>query len=54
MPTKKEGVSMSLKVRDLLKEALELQEDLYWQEIAEIREKGFRKKKALSHKDIWE
>lgn len=50
---KKEGVSMSLKARDLIKEALELQEDIYWQEVAEVREKTYSHKKALSHKDIW-
>jgi hypothetical protein len=48
-----EGVSMSLKARDLLKEALELHEDLHWQKVAEKREKTFSHKKALSHHDIW-
>jgi len=50
---KKEGVSLSLKARDLIKEALEMEEDRYWEEIAQKREKTFLPKKALSHKDIW-
>ena len=51
---KKAGVSMSLLSRDLIKDSLELREDLYWQEIAQERDKSFSKKKALSHKDVWE
>jgi len=49
----REGISLSLAARDLIKEALELHEDIYWQEIAEKREKDFSYEKALSHKDIW-
>lgn len=48
-----EGISLSLVARDLLKEALELHEDLYWQESAEKRDKTFSQSKALSHKEIW-
>ncbi|MBU4313151.1 MAG: ribbon-helix-helix protein, CopG family [Candidatus Omnitrophica bacterium] len=50
----KEGISLSLMARDLLKESLELHEDIYWNKIAQEREKTFSRKKALSHKDIWE
>ncbi len=50
---RKEGASLSLVARDLLKEALELHEDLYWQESAEKRDKTFSHAKALSHKEIW-
>lgn len=50
----REGVSLSLLARDLLKESLELHEDIYWQEVAQKRDKTFSYKKALSHKDIWE
>ena len=50
----KEGVSLSLAARDLIKEGLEIHEDMYWQEAAREREKTFSRKKALSHKDIWE
>ncbi len=35
---KKDGVSLSLKVRDLVKEALEIEEDIALAGIAEIRE----------------
>jgi len=50
----KEGISLSLAARDLIKEALNLHEDIYWQEEAEKREKTFSYKKALTHEDIWE
>ncbi len=50
----REGVSLSLLARDLLKESLELHEDIYWQEVSQKRDKTFSYKKALSHKDIWE
>ena len=50
---KKTGVSMSFLSRDLIKDALEVREDIYWQNIAHKREKTFSAKKALTHKDIW-
>ncbi|MBI5025945.1 MAG: toxin-antitoxin system, antitoxin component [Nitrospirae bacterium] len=37
----KEGVSLSLKVRDLVKEALEMEEDIAMSKFAEKREKIF-------------
>jgi hypothetical protein len=49
----KEGISLSLLARDLLKEALELHEDIHWNEVAQKRDKTFSYKKALSHKDVW-
>ena len=49
----KDHVSLSLKARDLIREALECYEDAYWAEIAESREKTFSKKSALTHKQIW-
>ena len=49
----KEGVSLSMKARDLIKEALEFCEDAYWAEEAGEREKTFSIKKALTHKQIW-
>ncbi|MBU1086510.1 MAG: antitoxin, RHH family protein [Candidatus Omnitrophica bacterium] len=48
-----QGISLSLFSRDLIKEALEIREDIYWQEAAEKRNKTLSPKKALSHKDIW-
>lgn len=50
---KKEGVSLSLKARDLIRIALEYCEDLYWTKEAESREKTLNKQKLLSHKEVW-
>ncbi len=50
---KRDGVSLSLKVRDLIKDALELQEDIALSNFAEKREQTFRKKKALEHDEVW-
>ena len=49
----KAGVSLSLMARDLIKEALEIHEDRYWDKMAQTREKTFSNLKALSHKDVW-
>ena len=51
---KSEGLSMSLYAKELLKEALELHEDAYWNYSAVKREKTYSSKKALSHEDVWE
>jgi len=50
---KREGTSLSLMARDLIKEAVELYEDMHWQEAARNRDKTFSRRHALSHKDIW-
>ncbi len=50
---KSEGVSLSLKVRDLVKEALEIEEDIALSLLARGREKTFKKTKALKHEDVW-
>lgn len=42
--------SLSSVVLELTKEALELQEDLYFARIAEEREK----EKSISHKELWD
>jgi hypothetical protein len=49
----RDKVSLSLKVRDLVKEALESQEDRALAVFAEEREKSFDRKKALTHKQVW-
>ena len=49
----RDGISLSLKARDLIKDALEYDEDIYWVEEAKKRDKIFQKKKALSHKEVW-
>ena len=51
--SKKEGLSMSLLARDLLREALLLYEDAYWVKEAQVRERTFKKEKALRHSDVW-
>ncbi|MBU4306015.1 MAG: antitoxin, RHH family protein [Candidatus Omnitrophica bacterium] len=48
-----QGISLSLFSRDLIKEALEIREDIYWQNEAEKRENTFSAKKPLFHKDVW-
>ena len=50
---RKDGVSLSLKVRDLVKEALEIEEDIALTGIAEEREKTFTRRKSLSHNEVW-
>ena len=49
----KDGISLSLKIRDLVKEALEAQEDVALTHIAEEREKSFRRNRGLSQKQAW-
>lgn len=50
---KKQGVSKSMVVRDLIKEALELREDLALAEFASMRETTFSGAIALDHKEVW-
>lgn len=50
---KRDGVSLSLKVRDLVKEALELEEDIALSLFAESRERSFEKASALKHTEAW-
>lgn len=49
-----EGISMSMLMRDLVKEALELREDQALADFAEQREDSFDRSKALSHEEVWE
>jgi hypothetical protein len=48
-----EGVSLSLKVRDLVREALETEEDVALSTFAEERERTFKKSKALRPHEVW-
>ncbi len=50
---KKDGVSLSLKARDLVKEALEIQEDIALTSYAKARESTFHKAKSLKHNEVW-
>jgi predicted DNA-binding protein len=49
----REGVSLSTKARDLIKEALEVQEDIYLASFAEGRGASWEEKTALSHEEVW-
>ena len=51
---KRDGTSLSLKARDLLREALESYEDLLLGEIAQERERTFDRARALSHSEVWQ
>ncbi len=49
----KKGMAMSSVIRDLIKEALELNEDMALSKLAEEREETFDKSKALTHDQVW-
>jgi hypothetical protein len=49
----RDGISLSLKVRDLVKEALEMEEDIALSAFAEKRERTLTKSKALKHHEVW-
>jgi hypothetical protein len=44
---------LSMVARDLIKEALELREDVALAEFAENRERSFDPDAALMHEDVW-
>ncbi len=50
---KRDGISLSLKARDLIKEALEMDEDIALALFAEKREITFDRKKSLKHDEVW-
>ena len=50
----KEEISLSLKLRDLIKQALEAEEDAALAQFAEERERTFRRSRAVSHKETWD
>lgn len=49
----RDGLSLSLKVRDLIKEALEIEEDIALGTFADNRAKTFRKSSTLKHGEVW-
>ena len=49
----RENVSLSMKVRDLVRESIDRQEDLALAEIAEEREASFDRSRGLTHDDVW-
>ena len=50
---KHDGVPLSLKVRDLVKEALEEEEDRALVRLVEMRERTFDRSKAMTYSQIW-
>ena len=50
---KRDNVSLSLKMRDLIKEALEIEEDIALSAFAEKRDKTLSKAIALKHNEVW-
>jgi len=49
----KEGTSLSAKVRDLLIEALKIQEDLHLTKFSEAREETWNNEQSLTHEETW-
>ncbi|MBI4237678.1 MAG: toxin-antitoxin system, antitoxin component [Deltaproteobacteria bacterium] len=49
----RDDVSVSMKVRDLIRDAIELTEDDYWQRKATRRRATFNRRTALTHDEIW-
>ncbi len=50
---KESGISLSLTIRDLLRDAYENQEDRYWSKEGENRLNALTGKASVSHKDFW-
>jgi len=50
---RQEGTSVSTRVRDLLREARELEEDRLLARIGEERMKTFDRRSALTHEEVW-
>ncbi|ADY72806.1 hypothetical protein Dester_0148 [Desulfurobacterium thermolithotrophum DSM 11699] len=51
--SKESGLSLSRTARELIKEALELREDVVLVKTAEERDYSFDREKALTHEEIW-
>ncbi|MBI5208983.1 MAG: antitoxin, RHH family protein [Elusimicrobia bacterium] len=49
----KDGVSLSTKVRDLIREALEEYEEAFLVSAARERSKTFKRAQALTHEQVW-
>ena len=50
---KRDGLSVSMETRDLIRKALEDDEDAYWSLEADARLSKLDRKKLISHKDFW-
>ncbi|HDD45375.1 MAG TPA: hypothetical protein ENG63_11040 [Candidatus Desulfofervidus auxilii] len=51
--SERESISMSAVVRDLVREALELKEDVALTKFAEEREKDLKEEELMSHEEMW-
>lgn len=49
----RDGVSLSMKARDLIREALDLHEDAYLAQRAQERSATFKRSEALTHEQVW-
>lgn len=49
-----QGISLSMLMRDLVKEALELREDRALADFAAVRDESFNRDKALTHNEAWQ
>ncbi len=50
---RRDGISLSSKVRDLVREALEAEEDVALAALAERREGTLGRSRALNHREVW-
>lgn len=50
---KKQGVSISMKLRDIVREAFESYEDRYWAGEGEKRLQSFNRDGAIPHDQFW-
>lgn len=50
---KADGISLSLRLRDLVREAYESCEDRYWSQEGEKRLSKNQKNKTIPHEDFW-
>ncbi len=48
-----QGISLSMLMRDLVKEAMELREDRALADFAAVRGENFDRNKVLTHKEVW-
>jgi predicted DNA-binding protein len=51
--SRKYKISMSMVIRDMVKEEIENFEDIYLGEIATEREKTLKRNQILTHKEFW-
>ena len=50
---RRDGLSLSLKVRDVVKAAVNAEEDAVLTQLAETRERTLSRRKALTHTQVW-